>query len=169
MNHDFFAVSAEGTLDAWLPLYIWPKDVVMFTDYMSERFGDGKSQTPSQDTASSRANRAAGPTVRSSARFSVTTRAAYTAPGRSPDTFARVAPPSYRVFHTSAAPPPSSSWVSSTAAAVSVDAPTAAAFSSVSSTAAIKRGLFQPEGANVARRPACVYRAVQLPHPRQRK
>ncbi len=39
LNHDLYAVSEEGTLDAWLPLYSWPDDLVVFTDYMTDRFG----------------------------------------------------------------------------------------------------------------------------------
>ena len=39
LNHDFFAVSAEGTLDVWLPLYMWPDDLQLYLDYMNERFG----------------------------------------------------------------------------------------------------------------------------------
>ena len=38
MNHDFFAVSAEGNLDAWLPLYVWPDDLTLYQDYMQSRF-----------------------------------------------------------------------------------------------------------------------------------
>ena len=39
VNHDFFAVSAEGILEAWLPLYSWPDDLVVFIDHMTERHG----------------------------------------------------------------------------------------------------------------------------------
>jgi hypothetical protein len=40
LNHDFIVVSAEGTIEAWLPLYSWPDDLVVFTDWMSEQYGD---------------------------------------------------------------------------------------------------------------------------------
>jgi hypothetical protein len=40
LNHDFFAVSAEGTLDVWLPLYIWPGDLAVYQEYMTTRFGE---------------------------------------------------------------------------------------------------------------------------------
>lgn len=40
LNHDFYVVSAEGTLEAWLPLYTWPEDLEQFTTYMSLRFPD---------------------------------------------------------------------------------------------------------------------------------
>ena len=40
LNHDWFAISAEGTLEAWLTLYTWPDDLVVLTDYMEERFPD---------------------------------------------------------------------------------------------------------------------------------
>jgi hypothetical protein len=39
LNHDFFAVSAEGTLDVWLTLYTWPDDLPKFIDHMTERYG----------------------------------------------------------------------------------------------------------------------------------
>ncbi len=39
LNHDFFAVSEVGTLDMWLPLYVWPDDLSLYLDYMSQRFG----------------------------------------------------------------------------------------------------------------------------------
>jgi hypothetical protein len=38
LNHDFFAVSSEGTLDAWLALYTWPEDLALYQDFMSKRF-----------------------------------------------------------------------------------------------------------------------------------
>ena len=38
LNHDFFAVSAEGTLDAWLALYTWPEDFELYREYMRARF-----------------------------------------------------------------------------------------------------------------------------------
>jgi hypothetical protein len=37
LNHDFFAVSADGKLEAWLPLYVWPDDYEVFLAYMAER------------------------------------------------------------------------------------------------------------------------------------
>ncbi len=40
LNHDMLVISSDGVLDAWLPLYTWPDDMVIFTDYMTERFGD---------------------------------------------------------------------------------------------------------------------------------
>ncbi|MBW2454154.1 MAG: hypothetical protein JRI68_06575 [Deltaproteobacteria bacterium] len=39
LNHDFFAVSAEGKLDAWLPLYLWPEDEPKFIQHMTDRYG----------------------------------------------------------------------------------------------------------------------------------
>ena len=40
LNHDLIVISADATIEAWLPLYVWPEDLVVFTDYMSARFGD---------------------------------------------------------------------------------------------------------------------------------
>ena len=40
LNHDMLVISADGLLEAWLPLYSWPDDMVVFTDYMTERFGE---------------------------------------------------------------------------------------------------------------------------------
>jgi len=40
LNHDMLVISDDGVLDAWLPLYSWPDDMVIFTDYMTDRFGD---------------------------------------------------------------------------------------------------------------------------------
>lgn len=39
LNHDFFAISAEGTLETWLPLYEWPDQIDDYRDYMTETFG----------------------------------------------------------------------------------------------------------------------------------
>jgi hypothetical protein len=39
LNHDFFAISADGTLDAWLPLYDWPEDLAVFVEHMTGRYG----------------------------------------------------------------------------------------------------------------------------------
>lgn len=39
LNHDFFAISAEGELEVWLALYSWPDDFKDFTDHMIERYG----------------------------------------------------------------------------------------------------------------------------------
>ncbi len=39
LNHDFFAVSPEGRLDAWLPLYAWPADQPDFIEHMTDRYG----------------------------------------------------------------------------------------------------------------------------------
>ena len=40
LNHDMLVISADGLLEAWLPLYSWPADMVVFTDYMTESFGE---------------------------------------------------------------------------------------------------------------------------------
>lgn len=40
LNHDFFIVAADGTLEVWMPLYVWPDDLVEYTDYMTARFGE---------------------------------------------------------------------------------------------------------------------------------
>ncbi len=39
-NHEFFAISAEGTIDAYFAMYLWPDELSYFTDYMTERFGE---------------------------------------------------------------------------------------------------------------------------------
>jgi hypothetical protein len=39
LNHDFFAVSPAGQLDAWLPLYLWPDDQPDFIEHMTDRYG----------------------------------------------------------------------------------------------------------------------------------
>ncbi len=50
LNHDFFAVSADGTLDVWLPMYTWPDDLEMFVEFMSQRYGEGESHTAPVET-----------------------------------------------------------------------------------------------------------------------
>ena len=40
LNHDFFAITAEGTMDVWLTLYIWPDDLPKFTSHMTDRYGE---------------------------------------------------------------------------------------------------------------------------------
>ncbi len=40
LNHDFFVVSATGTLDAWLPLYEWPDQLGEYTDYVTPLCGE---------------------------------------------------------------------------------------------------------------------------------
>ena len=40
LNHDMVVISADGLVEAWLPLYTWPEDMAMFNEYMTERFGD---------------------------------------------------------------------------------------------------------------------------------
>ena len=40
LNHDYFAISADGELDVWLELYTWPDDLPLFIDHMTERYGD---------------------------------------------------------------------------------------------------------------------------------
>lgn len=37
LNHDFFAVSADGALEAWLPLYVWPGDSEALFSYLADR------------------------------------------------------------------------------------------------------------------------------------
>jgi hypothetical protein len=40
LNHDLIVISGEGAIEAWLPLYTWPDDMVDFEAYMAERFGE---------------------------------------------------------------------------------------------------------------------------------
>ena len=39
LNHDMMVISADGKLEAWLPLYDWPADLQTFEDYMTASFG----------------------------------------------------------------------------------------------------------------------------------
>ena len=40
LNHDMVVISADGLVEAWLPLYVWPEDMAEFEAYMTERFGE---------------------------------------------------------------------------------------------------------------------------------
>jgi hypothetical protein len=40
LNHDFYVVSSEGTLEVWIPLYSWPEDLELFEAYMTDRHSD---------------------------------------------------------------------------------------------------------------------------------
>ncbi len=40
LNHDMVIIDSDGTVEAWLPLYFWPDDMVLFTDWMTERYGE---------------------------------------------------------------------------------------------------------------------------------
>lgn len=40
LNHDFFAISPDGTLEIWLELYTWPEALDTFTAHMTDRYGE---------------------------------------------------------------------------------------------------------------------------------
>ncbi len=39
LNHDFFAIGADGTLEVWLELYFMPEAIDIFETHMTERYG----------------------------------------------------------------------------------------------------------------------------------
>lgn len=39
LNHDFFAIGPDGTLEVWLELYFMPEAIDIFVDHMTERYG----------------------------------------------------------------------------------------------------------------------------------
>jgi predicted small lipoprotein YifL len=41
LNHDLIVFSADGLLEAWLPLYSWPEDMEALQAYLEERFDEG--------------------------------------------------------------------------------------------------------------------------------
>lgn len=40
LNHDFFTIAPDGTLDVWLELYFMPEALDLFYDHMTERYGE---------------------------------------------------------------------------------------------------------------------------------
>ncbi len=40
LNHDFFAIDSDGKLAAWLELYSWPEALDLFTEHMTEFYGE---------------------------------------------------------------------------------------------------------------------------------
>ncbi len=40
LNHDFFAIGPDGTLEVWLELYFMPEAIDIFKDHMTDRYGD---------------------------------------------------------------------------------------------------------------------------------
>ncbi len=40
LNHDLVIISADGVVEAWLPLYVWPEDMADLTAFLEERFGE---------------------------------------------------------------------------------------------------------------------------------
>ena len=40
LNHDFFAIDANGKIAAWLELYSWPEALAIFTDHMTQFYGE---------------------------------------------------------------------------------------------------------------------------------
>jgi hypothetical protein len=39
LNHDFFAIGSDGTLEVWLELYFMPEAIDLFEAHMTERYG----------------------------------------------------------------------------------------------------------------------------------
>ena len=39
LNHDFFAIDADGNLEVWLELYFMPEAMDVFENFMTERYG----------------------------------------------------------------------------------------------------------------------------------
>ena len=40
LNHDFFAIAPDGTLEVWLELYFMPEAIDLFIAHMTERYGE---------------------------------------------------------------------------------------------------------------------------------